>query len=225
MQLNAARLIGPAVAGVLIGAIGTGWVFALNAVSFTVVLAGLLSIRPRAREARAGARPPVNFPTTLALFAGRVFDVGSAGLGVMNTALAIGTVAGTIAATRGVSPRGRNCRDRRAAVRRLRGAGGGHASGDARTAVSLVKAARGRDPGEVGGALEHQPEAVKRDLGHIMKLIVQLQIRANGGRSASPLEDALLSGGGESSVEGGETWRCTTVKIITSYGKRRSTFR
>ncbi|MGW1620683.1 hypothetical protein [Streptomyces sp. NPDC002172] len=47
----------------------------------------------------------VDFPTTLALFAGRVFDVGSRGLGLMNTALAVGTVAGTVAATRGVSPR------------------------------------------------------------------------------------------------------------------------
>ncbi|MFE4965861.1 MFS transporter [Streptomyces sp. NPDC056660] len=137
LSLNAARLIGPAIAGVLIGAIGTGWVFALNAVSFTAVLAGLLSIRPRTRETRAVARPPwtgagaeglryvaarpelvgvftifglvatfaVNFPTTLTLFAGRVFDVGSRGLGLMNTALAVGTVAGTVAATRGVSPR------------------------------------------------------------------------------------------------------------------------
>ncbi|MGW4906260.1 MFS transporter [Streptomyces sp. NPDC004270] len=137
LSLNAARLIGPAIAGVLIGAIGTGWVFALNAVSFTVVLAGLLSIRPRARETHAVSRPPwtgagaeglryvadrpelvgvftifglvatfaVNFPTTLTLFAGRVFDVGSRGLGLMNTALAVGTVAGTVAATRGVSPR------------------------------------------------------------------------------------------------------------------------
>ncbi|MFH8804191.1 MFS transporter [Streptomyces sp. NPDC017936] len=137
LSLNAARLTGPAIAGVLIGAIGTGWVFALNAVSFTVVLVGLLSIRPRARETRARSRPAwtgagaeglrhvaarpelvgvftifglaatfaVDFPTTLALFADRVFDVGSRELGLMNTALAVGTVAGTIAATRGVSPR------------------------------------------------------------------------------------------------------------------------
>ncbi|WP_052743102.1 MFS transporter [Streptomyces mangrovisoli] len=139
LSLNAARLIGPAIAGVLVGAVGAGWVFALNAVSFTVVLAGLLSIRPRGRSSRAVDRPPwtgagaeglryvaarpelvgvftvfgvtatfaVNFPTTLTLFAGRVFDGGSQGLGLMNTALAVGTVAGTIAATRGVSPRAR----------------------------------------------------------------------------------------------------------------------
>ncbi|RMB81406.1 MFS transporter [Streptomyces shenzhenensis] len=137
LSLNAARLIGPAVAGVLIGAIGTGWVFAINAVSFGAVLAGLAFVRPRPKETPAAARPPwtgagaeglryvaarpelvgvftifglvatfaVNFPTTLTLFAGRVFDVGSRGLGFMNTALAVGTVVGTIAATRGVSPR------------------------------------------------------------------------------------------------------------------------
>ncbi len=43
--VNGARLIGPALAGVLVVAVGEGWVFAINAISFVAVLAGLLMIR------------------------------------------------------------------------------------------------------------------------------------------------------------------------------------
>ncbi|MFD6275283.1 MFS transporter [Streptomyces sp. NPDC060209] len=136
LSLNAARLIGPAIAGVLIALIGTGGVFAVNSVSFAVVLAGLLTIRPQARPVPVerqpwvgagvaglryvAARPELigvfaifglvstfalNFSTTLTLFAGRVFDVGSRGLGFMSTALSVGTIAGTLVATRRASPR------------------------------------------------------------------------------------------------------------------------
>ena len=44
-SFNAARLIGPAVAGVLIAAIGSGWVFLLNAASYLAVLASLMLLR------------------------------------------------------------------------------------------------------------------------------------------------------------------------------------
>jgi MFS family permease len=44
-SFNAARLIGPAIAGVLIAAVGTGWVFLLNALSFVAVLGSLLVVR------------------------------------------------------------------------------------------------------------------------------------------------------------------------------------
>ena len=44
-SFNAARLIGPAVAGVLIAVIGTGWVFLLNAGSFAAVLVALNLLR------------------------------------------------------------------------------------------------------------------------------------------------------------------------------------
>src|SRR5271156_3590484 len=37
-SFNAARMIGPAVAGVLIAAVGSGWVFLINAASFAAVL-------------------------------------------------------------------------------------------------------------------------------------------------------------------------------------------
>ncbi|GAA1869463.1 MFS transporter [Pseudonocardia ailaonensis] len=48
LVFNLARIVGPAVAGLLIVAIGTGWVFLLNAVSFLGVIAGLLLMRPEA---------------------------------------------------------------------------------------------------------------------------------------------------------------------------------
>ena len=136
LSLNVARLIGPGIAGVLVGAIGSGWVFAVNAVSYLVVLTGLLTIHPRASFVPAERAPwsgsgtaglryvakrpeflavfaifgvtmtvAVNFPTTLTLFAGRVFDVGASGLGLMSTALSVGTVAGTLVAARRVRPR------------------------------------------------------------------------------------------------------------------------
>lgn len=52
-MFNGARLVGPAVAGVLITAVGEGWCFLANALSYTAVIAGLLlmkvsvSARPR----------------------------------------------------------------------------------------------------------------------------------------------------------------------------------
>lgn len=54
-SFNAARMIGPAVAGVLIAAIDTGWVFVLNALSFLAVIASLTLLR----TAELGARPQV----------------------------------------------------------------------------------------------------------------------------------------------------------------------
>lgn len=45
-SFNAARMIGPAVAGVLIAAVGSGWVFMLNALSFVAVLGALALLRP-----------------------------------------------------------------------------------------------------------------------------------------------------------------------------------
>jgi MFS family permease len=65
MTFNMARIIGPAISGVLITLIGTGWVFLINAVSFAAVFGALLAMRtadlftveraPRAKgQVRAG---------------------------------------------------------------------------------------------------------------------------------------------------------------------------
>lgn len=44
-SFNAARMIGPAIAGVLIAAVGSGWVFLINAASFAAVIGSLLLLR------------------------------------------------------------------------------------------------------------------------------------------------------------------------------------
>lgn len=51
--VNAARVLGPAAAGILVAAVGEGWCFALNAVSFLAVLLSLALIRTPARPADA----------------------------------------------------------------------------------------------------------------------------------------------------------------------------
>ncbi len=53
-SFNAARMIGPAVAGVLIAAVGTGWVFLINAASFAAVLC----LAGAAARRRAACRKP-----------------------------------------------------------------------------------------------------------------------------------------------------------------------
>ncbi len=44
-SFNAARMVGPAIAGLLIAAVGTGWVFLINALSFVAVLCSLALLR------------------------------------------------------------------------------------------------------------------------------------------------------------------------------------
>lgn len=60
-SFNAARLIGPAIAGVLINLVGTGWVFLLNAASFAAVIYSMtllrtheLNVRERSHSTRSG---------------------------------------------------------------------------------------------------------------------------------------------------------------------------
>ncbi|MET3820903.1 MULTISPECIES: MFS transporter [Burkholderia] len=53
-SFNAARMIGPAVAGFIIASVGTGWAFLLNGVSFVAVLASLSLLR--ADELRENTR-------------------------------------------------------------------------------------------------------------------------------------------------------------------------
>ncbi|RJS94884.1 MFS transporter [Salinisphaera sp. Q1T1-3] len=60
-SFNAARMIGPAVSGVVIAGVGTGWAFLINGVSFLTVLIALALLRvadlhaiPRAARTRGG---------------------------------------------------------------------------------------------------------------------------------------------------------------------------
>jgi MFS family permease len=52
-MVNASRIIGPSIGGLIIGAVGEGWCFALDAVSYVAVIASLLAMRRETRE-----RPP-----------------------------------------------------------------------------------------------------------------------------------------------------------------------
>lgn len=90
---HASRLVGPAVAGVLVAAIGEGWVFLLNGVTFVAVLAVLLMIRlPRVEGAAA--------PTVHGLHAGlsyaRHHAPVRAALGMVAAVSLLGSAAGVL---------------------------------------------------------------------------------------------------------------------------------
>jgi MFS family permease len=55
---NLARIFGPAVAGVVIAAVGTGWCFVVNTASFLAVLAALLAMRVSELYPLEGRRRP-----------------------------------------------------------------------------------------------------------------------------------------------------------------------
>lgn len=128
-SFNGARMIGPAVAGIVIVAVGTGWVFLLNAVTFFGMIIALMLIRshellPRASTAGAsrladGFRYVARRPDLIVTFA-MVFLVGAFGMnfpifastmalefgrdadgfGLLSSILAIGSLAGALLAAR-----------------------------------------------------------------------------------------------------------------------------
>ena len=102
-SFNAARMIGPAVAGVLIAHIGAGWVFMINAATYAAVIAslGLLqldALRPRLRPPGSrtgfvdGFRYVWRRPDLKAMFL-MLFLIGTFGL---NFAIYISTMAVTV---------------------------------------------------------------------------------------------------------------------------------
>jgi MFS family permease len=71
-SFNAARMIGPAVAGLAIAAIGTGWVFLINAASFLAVIAALCALRVTdLHTGERAARRPGSFLEGFRYLAGR----------------------------------------------------------------------------------------------------------------------------------------------------------
>jgi MFS family permease len=56
---NAARVIGPAVAGVLVAAVGEAWAFSINGISYLAVIVGLLMMRLPAWEPSPSYRTPL----------------------------------------------------------------------------------------------------------------------------------------------------------------------
>ena len=61
-MFNGARIIGPAVAGVLLVSVGEGWCFLINSLSYVAVIAGLLAMRLDAAHTR---RPQVGTRSVL----------------------------------------------------------------------------------------------------------------------------------------------------------------
>jgi MFS family permease len=128
-SFNGARLIGPAVAGVMIVAIGTGWVFLVNAGTFLATVMALLLIRPSELVPRAVShagtrladgfryvrrRPDLVIVFVMVLLVGAFgmnfpifastmaleFGQGADGFGLLSSILAIGSVVGALLAAR-----------------------------------------------------------------------------------------------------------------------------
>ena len=134
-SFNAARLVGPAAAGLMIAAWGVGPSLAFNAASFLPVLAALLAMRPDElhpapqRRGRGSVvegfryvagRPDIqlimfivfmlgtfgmNFQITIALMATQVFGVGADAYGVLSSVMAVGSLAAALLAARRTRPR------------------------------------------------------------------------------------------------------------------------
>lgn len=51
-SFNAARMIGPGVAGLLVAAVGTGWVFMINGITFAATIGAMLAMRPELLQRR-----------------------------------------------------------------------------------------------------------------------------------------------------------------------------
>ena len=71
--VNGSRMIGPAIGGVLIAAVGEGWCFALDAVSYVAVIGSLLAMK-----VKPTATPPQVVPVIDALAAGFRYVAGFA---------------------------------------------------------------------------------------------------------------------------------------------------
>ena len=126
-SFNTARLIGPAAAGFIIAAWGTGWVFLLNAATFGLMIVALLRIHTRVtRVEKEQARVSdgvkfvlghsdllfvillaglvsmfvLNFQMTIAVMATEQFAVGAQTYGILASVMAVGSLAGALLAAR-----------------------------------------------------------------------------------------------------------------------------
>jgi MFS family permease len=125
-MFNGARVIGPAIAGILVAKIGEGWCFAANAISYVAVIIGLFMMRVNS-PARAGKNSPlediiegfrwvnqtkviralllllglislVGMPYTVLMpvFADRILHGGARGLGILMGATGVGALLGAL---------------------------------------------------------------------------------------------------------------------------------
>lgn len=136
MSFNTARMIGPAVAGLLVVLVGTGPVFLLNTLTFVAMIAAICTIRekelrqlPRSSKANSRMRDGLSYlkqrpdimivmvsafligtfglntALNIAAMATTEFGQGAGEFGVLNSVVAIGSVAGTLLAARRDVPR------------------------------------------------------------------------------------------------------------------------
>jgi MFS family permease len=123
---NAARIVGPAIAGVLLAAFGAQVCFGLNAVSYVAVVIGLLMMRLKPRPVQAAGSgwnrvregltyvrltPAIllpiimvglvgtfgmNFNLWVPLLAKQSLDVGASGFGLLMSAMGVGSLLGAL---------------------------------------------------------------------------------------------------------------------------------
>lgn len=121
---NLARVIGPAIAGLLVAAAGPGAAFAVNALSYVAVLIGLSRIQKQYQPKVSTERPSVftglrfisanpmlnalawqmvlltvfagSFVPILAVYAREVLQVGATGFGLLTSAVGVGAAIGAI---------------------------------------------------------------------------------------------------------------------------------
>lgn len=136
MSFNSARLIGPAIAGLLVAAVGSGPVFLINTVTFLAMIGAIVAIdttrlRPMPRVSRASSRlrdgfayvrsrPDIlivmvgaflvgtfgmNSAINIAAMATSEFGYGANQFGFLTSAMAIGSVSGTLMAAKRERPR------------------------------------------------------------------------------------------------------------------------
>ena len=130
MMFNFARITGPAIGGLLIALVGTGWCFGLDALSYVAVLASLSMMRLDAAPVRAHAHPAsairagfsyawnireirillllvaacacfgASYLSLLPAFARDILHQGSEGLGALYSAAGLGALLGAYALAR-----------------------------------------------------------------------------------------------------------------------------
>jgi MFS family permease len=125
-MFNGARIIGPAIAGILVARIGEGWCFFANAVSYIAVIIGLLMMRVRGRSHRVSGSPlahivegfrfvrhtgPIRaillllglvslvampYTVLMPVFADKILHGGARGLGILMGATGVGALLGAL---------------------------------------------------------------------------------------------------------------------------------
>jgi MFS family permease len=125
-MFNGARVVGPAVAGILVAKIGEGWCFAANALSYIAVIIGLMMMRVQCARRHRSSSPLadivegfhwviqtkiiralllllgmislVGMPYTvlMPIFADRILHGGARGLGILMGATGVGALFGAL---------------------------------------------------------------------------------------------------------------------------------